>query len=365
MTPRFWARFGLAVLTACGLVSVSACQWGDSPQPAPPNGQQASSAALPGPKAKLEELKDEIPAAELAAVMSAHFAGVGAMEQYEYARAVAAFRDVQRRAPGWIPGAINLAIALLNDSGDKAEEAKKKGAGEGQAANFDEALDLLARVLDARPNNPYAHFCRGIIRYWKGELVEAHRHFQRVVEIDSDDAAGWYWLAATVSDEKSPGMSDVRQTSKMQVPLLEKVLERNPYLASALYRLSMAYRIAGEPQKAVKMLASWKDMQIDRPSGPPGPGEELVLKYGTMGKYASVVNPFQTSDPAADPVPPPRFAAPRAIDVKLAAGERWAASADFQGTQSVIARIRARFARPSRPSTPTMTAGLTSISRRL
>ena len=84
------------------------------------------------------------------------------MEQYEYAKAVAAFREVHERAPGWTPGSINLAIALLNDTGVKAEEAKKKGE-EPSSANFDEALELLADVLKRHPDNPYAHFCRGII----------------------------------------------------------------------------------------------------------------------------------------------------------------------------------------------------------
>ena len=51
------------------------------------------------------------------------------MEQYEYGKAAKAFREVRRRAPGWVPGAINLSIALLNMTGEEVEavEANRRG----------------------------------------------------------------------------------------------------------------------------------------------------------------------------------------------------------------------------------------------
>ena len=164
MRPRLCARYGLVFLSAIGLLAVSACQTREPEPIAPPAGP---AAARPGPAPPSEPLRDEIPPAELAAVMAAHYKGLGFMEQYKYAEAVEAFREVHRRAPGWIPGAINLAIALLNDSGVKAEQAKKAG-GDAAADNFDEALELLAGVLKRDPQNPYAHFCRGIILEQQG-----------------------------------------------------------------------------------------------------------------------------------------------------------------------------------------------------
>ncbi len=41
------------------------------------------------------------------------------MERYEYGQAVESFQEVHERAPGWIAGSINLALALLNDVGAK------------------------------------------------------------------------------------------------------------------------------------------------------------------------------------------------------------------------------------------------------
>ena len=78
---------------------------------------------------------------------------------------------------------------LLNDSGVKAEQAKKAG-GEASVDNFDEALDLLAGVLARDPRNPYAHFCRGIILEQQGRIVEAHQHFKNVTEIDPQRRRG-------------------------------------------------------------------------------------------------------------------------------------------------------------------------------
>ncbi len=221
MRLRLIARWGLVATTAIGFLAISAC------------GKTKPEPVAGGPKAGEQRvdpstLKDEIPGGELAAVMAAHYAGLGHMERYEYREAVEAFRTVQKRAPGWIPGAINLAIALLNDSGVKAEEAKKAG-GAPSAANFDEALELLAGVLKREPNNPYAHFCRGIMLEQLGNIAEAHSHFKRVTEIDPNDAAGWYWLGATLADASREAPD---ADARMKV-LKEKSTEEIKYFTKA------------------------------------------------------------------------------------------------------------------------------------
>ena len=91
------------------------------PAAAPKHPPAAAAGRQPAPK-------NEIPAAELSAVMAA-ISGAGFMEQYEYGKAAKAFREVRRRAPGWIPGAINLAIALLNMTGEEVEAAEAKPEG--------------------------------------------------------------------------------------------------------------------------------------------------------------------------------------------------------------------------------------------
>src|SRR5271157_6373790 len=175
----------LALLVGLIALAAAGCQTHDEPAAAPKN--PGLAAATPG---------NEIPAAELSPVMEAHFQGVGFMEQYEYGKAAKAFREVRRRAPGWVPGAINLAIALLNMTGEEVEASKKSGGG-AALGNFDEALQLLGGVMEQEPDNPYAHFCTGIILEQQGDLSGAHKHFRRVTELDSHDAISWYWTAST------------------------------------------------------------------------------------------------------------------------------------------------------------------------
>jgi tetratricopeptide (TPR) repeat protein len=341
MRLRLIARCGLAFVWALGLSFLPACQTQEpdpTATPAPAGNEIASRQPPPEP------LKNEIPAAALADVMSAHFQGLGHMERFEYREAAEAFRHVRNRAPGWIPGSINLAIALLNDSGVQAEQAKKAGGGETAPNNFDEALALLAGVLEREPASPHAHFCRGIILEQQGRLVDAHRHFKRVTEIDPYDAAAWFWTASTVTDPSDPNRPAGPEQAKEQIGLLEKSLELDPYLTPALYKLAFAYVYAGQQAKQKDLLARWSKINPDRPGPTPGPGDVLEKNYGYMGKYATAVNPY----PLPQSVPQsaeiaPKFEAARPLLVTLPDGERWTQPADFKGSTAVIGRIRGRF----------------------
>ena len=217
------ARCGLLhSLSAIGLLAVSACQ---------------IARARAGRRLRLrrrrhgrtrsrlsEPLRDEIPPAELSAVMAAHFKGLGSMEQYEYGAAVDAFREVHRRAPGWIPGAINLAIALLNDTGVQAEQAKKTG-GKPLPTTSTRPSTCWPGSSSETPTNPYAHFCRGIILEQQGRLAEAHQHFKKVTEIDPNDAAAWYWSGSTLPDPDNPSQPAGPDQANEQIALYAKALE--------------------------------------------------------------------------------------------------------------------------------------------
>ncbi|WP_165230884.1 CRTAC1 family protein [Aquisphaera insulae] len=305
-----------------------------------------SQPGAPPPVTKNEEpavapLRDEIPPAELDAVLAANFLGAGLMEQYEYAKAAKAFREVRQRVPGWIPGSINLAIALLNMSGEEAEAAKAPGGG--SKGNFDEALELLKEVLDRVPDHPHAHFCSGIILQQEGSLLEAHRHFLRVTEIDPLDPAAWYWAASTLTDPANPQASASPALAKEQAVFYKKALELDPYLTPAIYKLSVVSRLAGEPGRQKALLDLWGQINPDRSQPVPGPGNSAAKVYGEMGKYATVIGPPRP-DRRDRPTPvPPKFDPARPLAVKLAEGDRWAKPEDFRGKDAVIGRARARF----------------------
>ena len=286
--------------------------------------------------------RDEIPPDQLTPAMEAHYRGLGAMERYEYARAAEAFREVRRLAPGWNPGTINLAIALLNQGGEA--KAKAKAAGQDDAeleSNLEEAMRQLGRVIDRQPDNPWAHFSRGIVLQNAGKAQEAHLDFAKVIEVDPLDANAWLELGSTLTE---PDGSNILPGSKLlteQLACYSKAVELNPYLTTAIFKLSQAYRYSRNSARANELNARF--MKLDPNMAPDGPGEPAVLAYGQMGRYARVIDPFTRPKTPEKVAPPPRFEPPIEILVALPPDHRWAKESDFTGPLAVIGRARTRF----------------------
>ena len=285
--------------------------------------------------------RDEIPPAELTAVMEAHYRGLGSMEQYKYDDAARAFRDVHDRAPGWIVGSINLAIALLNQGGEAAEKAKTSGRADLKAIStrsIDEARRLLDEVIARQPDDPRAHFSRGMILKSQGEVAAAHRDFRKVTEVDPDDANAWLELGLTLTDPDKEGMPAGASQGKELVAIYAKALEINPYLVTAMYRISFAYGYVGDRKTQMKYLNAFK--ALDPKQVASASGEVAAVVYGEMGRNARIIDPFPRAKAPSTTGPPPRFGPPTAIKVKLAAGDRWSGAADFTGP---IGKLRERF----------------------
>ena len=296
------------------------------------------------PKAAPEPLKDEIPPAELDAVMAAHFKGPGPDGAV---RVPQGGRGLSRRpeaGPGLDP--------RLDQPGDRAPERQRRaGRGRqevgrrGRSSNFDEALQLLAGVLERDPNNRHAHFCRGIILEQQGELAEAHKHFKRRdrARPQRRGRRGTGRRARSPTRTTRPSPPGPRQ-AKDQVALFAKALEHDPYLTPAIYKLSFAYRLAGQPDKQKELLERWREINPDRQKPVPGPGNSADKVYGEMGRYATVIDPFPRPATAQESAAmPPKFEPARPLSIKLADGDRWATPDDFKGDRAVLGRARARF----------------------
>ena len=264
------------------------------------------------------------------------------MERYEYDKAANAFREVHERAPGWIAGSINLAIALLNQGGASAEQAKRGGGGEeAPKSNFEQALALLDEVIARAPDNLHAHYCRGIILEYLGQTAKSHRDFVFVADHNPSDAHAWYKVGATLTDPDDPDRPAGPKQAKQLIEIYTKAVERNPYLVSALYKLQSAYAWSGQRDKQDEVLALFQRLNPERNAA--APGELAKNFYGEMGRYARVINPMIAPRASTDPPPPPRFDVPRPIDVTLPEGHRWAKVEDFSGPLAVAGRARARF----------------------
>src|SRR5207247_575525 len=114
--------------------------------------------------------------ADMPEVLTLNNRGVGYMEQFNYPEAEQSFRQVVHKAPRWLPGQINLAIALLNQNTPKS---------------LADATEILGRVLVKDRDNPHAHYCLGIILNQSGQIAEAGPHFEAVTRIDPSDPGGW------------------------------------------------------------------------------------------------------------------------------------------------------------------------------
>jgi len=342
---RIRIRVGTSIALLLAITTI-ACHREEAPAPAPaPAPPPPPSAAET--KTRPEPLRNEIPASEMSAVLSAHLKGLGHMERYEYDQAAAAFRDVHQRAPGWIPGSINLAIALLNQTGSQDEASKQGGGPRGGApekpgrTNFEEALDLLDAVLVREPNDLYAHYCRGIILEYLGRIAKAHEDFVFVADHDPSDAHSWYKVGSTLTDPDNPDRPAGPKQAKQLIELYSKAIERNPYLVSALYKLQFAYVWSGDRKKQQELLKLWQTLNPKNNAA--GAGETAETFYGEMGKYARIINPLPVANAPSEPAQPPRFEVPKAIEVTLPSGHRWVRGEDFQGPSAVLGRARARF----------------------
>ncbi|WP_152051273.1 FG-GAP-like repeat-containing protein [Tautonia marina] len=283
-----------------------------------------------------------IPPSSVEEVLDAHYAGLGHMERYEYADAAERFREVRRDAPDWQPGKINLAIALLNQTGEAiAEENGGDSSAEGGQSRFDEAIGLLDGVLAEDPGNLHAHYCKGIILEQVGRWQEAHREFSAVVAGDPNDAHALYWSAVTMPDDSGQERAALYDPEKLVEPL-ERALAINPYLVPALYNLSRAYIRLGRRDDYDRLTELKNRLDPQRSEPPPGIGDTAAKVYGEMGQYADVVGPPSRKSSTSDETPP-EFGAFQVVDAALPDGHRWASADDFTGPLAVVGRARARF----------------------
>jgi tetratricopeptide (TPR) repeat protein len=257
------------------------------------------------------------------AVMQANNRGVGHMERFKFPEAVAQFEEVTRLAPNWLPGRINLGIALMN-LGRGLEGSEK-------TRTNDRALQAFSDVLKRDPNNPYAHYCRGLMIYWEGNsnaFPQAETDFAAVTRIGENDAFAWHMLGRMREEDPEKA-----------IPCFERALRLDPHLNAARFSLHSLLRRVGRNEEAQATLDEFQAMTSADWATP------VNEKYYTdRGRYARVIGA-----PEGGPTPPtgpvPLFVRNDKLQVQLAPGARWATAADF-GTGPVAdlrAQVRKRF----------------------
>ncbi len=246
---------------------------------------------------------DDLPAA-----MEANNRGVGAMEQFNYSQAVMDFEEVLRLAPGWQPGKINLGIALLN-------------SGNTNPPDLDRAAATFADVLRDDPNNPYANHCLGILNQYK-QYQSAGDYFRKVTEVDPNDPHAWCYRAQATPNQP-----------RLQLDYFQSAVRLSPTLGMAVYGLAQVYSQLDRDDDAKRLQDEFQALREAEWE------TQSRIRYGEMGKYATVIDTRSEPDTVKPGVGPlPAFQPEKQFKVELAPGARWAKAADF-GT-GVVADLR-------------------------
>lgn len=260
--------------------------------------------------------RPKTPAPDMTAVMEANSRGVGHMEQFKYDKAIEAFEEVRRLAPDWTPGRINLGIALLNEAGKinpstPQQERRKKQL-------FQQAVTLFRAVLNddatERKWHTYAHYCLGVIYSYLGRYDEAKAQLEKVLELDPHDAETWYQLGMAVSD------ADPRRAADC----FEKAMKLDPNIGGAMYNWAQNRYVREHfPEKVWKArLDLFEKMRTGNLFN------GVKDRYSELGRYCEVIGrvPRVGEERLG---PPPRFAPPEKVAVRLGPNTRWATAADL------------------------------------
>ncbi len=249
------------------------------------------------------------------AVYEAHNRAVAVMDRFDYEHAIGEFEKVVQLAPDWLPARINLGIALLN-AGDKDPSALPR------------CRSVFEEVLKRDPDNPYAHFCLGILLRHQKDGAEAAKHFEAVLRKDPNDAYSWYWLGTL----KMPASAE-------QTECFQKATKLNRHLTGALYGLAMNLRNDDPDGAETMLMESEKLKKVDWDESRP------IVKYSLMGTYADAIGRASEPQPARYVGPQPLFERRQKLEVRLAPGARWAKAADFgKDVAGELRRlVRARF----------------------
>jgi hypothetical protein len=253
---------------------------------------------------------------DMIAAMSLNNRGVGLMERFDYPEAVKTFEELVEFAPDWLPGKINLVIALLNNPDNKYPPQDDP--------NLLRAISIFQGILKEDAGNLHAHFCLGVIFKYQGKISEAHRQFEQVTRLDPTDAHAWYNLGHT------------EENRNLQKEYYEKAIRLNPYLRRALNGLQSLVR-PENPKRADDLLRIFEGLNKVY--------DVEKLRYGEMGHYGEVIGQRHLQNDKIQFGPVPLFIRNDQFQAKLKTGTRWAKGEDFgQGMVAELRRaIRKRF----------------------
>ena len=206
--------------------------------------------------------------------------GVGLMGRYDYAEAAKVFDRVAAARPGALDLQVNLAIALLNQQGER-ELARSERT-------------LRERVLAIDAGHRRGRYVLALLLLNDGRTTEALPHFRALAEADPPDAFAAYFAARSLAaDQPEQALTWYRRAMALDSRL------RNAY-----YGAFQSLQRLGRADEGRELLQRYED--LDR--NPQAMVAEF--KYTRMGPLAEAVTvDMGAASSPSTPAGPP-FAAP-------------------------------------------------------
>ncbi|MBI4606701.1 MAG: VCBS repeat-containing protein [Planctomycetes bacterium] len=259
------------------------------------------------PDAALHDGPWTLPAPRRDDVTARFNRGVSLMERQEPAAAVEELRKVTEALPRWLPGRVNLGIALLNSQRD---------------ADLPVCEKVLRDVLEDDPSNPHAHYALGMLYLHGSDIEKARVEFEATLRADPGDPFSHYQLGTIARTKSLPEDASRRFRS---------VLELSPHFSSAYYSLSRLAFLAGKREEGKRLLDRFLELERTRLGLKPG------MKYTEMGRYADVIRNVRGPGPAAGAGSSARFSLEAGPGAALGLAPLPAASADAAGDAALAA----------------------------
>lgn len=198
---------------------------------------------------------------------------------------------------------LNLAIAILNQSGEGAQER---------------ALELLERLIAEDANDVRARYCAGLVELFLGRPEAALPHFAFAAERDPRDPFAAFYVGQ--GHEFAGRHAEAIEAYRASAAL-------DPYLRSPLLGLQRSLGRLGRDAEAEEALAAFRRL-ADNPRS-----RLAEFKYTRMGaKGEAFVPEWAAAERGPEPTPP--FFEDRAIEV--VGSPRWRTTLDDGGGRPSI-----------------------------
>ncbi len=189
--------------------------------------------------------------------------GIAYLEQADYPRAIAAFKDAFRHAPYWAYPLHNMALAYT------------------ETGNYDEAIRGYRQALRLAPRYSYLPYNLGLVYQRTNRRKEAASAYRQAMTLAPDAGEPYNALGYI---QASQGKSTAAER------LYRQALEKNPHLLAARHNLALL--LSSLPNRSTEALQLWRQNLQQSPDYLPS-RLSLARALQRQGSTAAAIDQYQ------------------------------------------------------------------------